>query len=459
MVDDSCDCVFLQFYIITFGHEQILILPRIFRLLESATNAADGNTGRMSVDDCTRDSTNDWLTSGDLFAGGRESPKAQALKHGSGREYIEYGNIHDSPKRKMEPGEQMERKKPKIEMESCNDSGYSTPDVSQDLAQEEDVSIITENIGDVNMLNESLDLFNESITNVDLVNEMFQKIDVDNESQLQHLPDHMKSKPNLINVNQPPPNDVVTQDDIDVQDIIAALENYEANRKVPDAKPVKETAMRKIFRGPIQNFCPTFQVLSFKPSFKPYVYEVELSDGEERSKNFYFKSGASLLKENLMVQLKTMRHVGSKICVDTFQALDLREKAVGDPRHIEEDYFKELRRTKIDPMEIVEFESPKTILDYIVLEENIVAFIESCGFSSSDFHTSDNMDTRREILYNLLRRQQRFSPKMLKILSRLLRMEKEDLESFVTETVPKISASSHDVGLEHSYCNMYQTFK
>ena len=189
------------------------------------------------------------------------------------------------------------------------------------------------------------------------------------------------------------------------------------------------------------------------------MYEVELSDGEERSKNFYFKSGASLLKENLMVQLKTMRHVGSKICVDTFKALDLKEKAVGDPRPIEEDYFKDLRRTKIDPLEIVEFESPKTILDYIVLEENIVTFIESFGVCSSDFYTSDNMDRRHEILYNLLRRQQRFSPKMLKILSRLLRMETEDLETFVTETVPKISASSHDVGLEHSYCNMYQTFK
>ena len=418
--------------------------------------------------------SNDWLTSCDLNLSFSEN-SSQAREVKPSQEYFEYDDDQNSPKRKNHDLESPDSKKIKTEF-AQNDSGYLTPDISQNesnhSAQDQTLdfrnlvnniengvddtdilnNIIMENIGEVNMLDESLGLFNDSITNVDLVNEMFQKVDEENESLMQKMPDHLKER-------QYAPKKVP---DEDFEAILASLSVSDEGRKKEKIKREKrekgkEKGLRKLFQGPFQNFTPILQVLSFKSSFKPYVFEVELSDGKEKSRNFYFKSGAERLEQNQLIKLQTVRHVGSKICVDSFEILEAKEDTMGDPQAIDENFFKRIRSTRIDPLEILQLQTPKTILDFIALEENLVSFIESRGIDVMQLCTSGSEDDKKDVIFNLCQTQKHFSSKLLQILSRLLGMNKSDIESFVSKSLLRISESSDKINLEHSYFNMYKT--
>merc|ERR1719500_745175 len=101
--------------------------------------------------------------------------------------------------------------------------------------------------------------------------------------------------------------------------------------------------LRKLFYGPFDNYSPQLQVVSIKPGFKSDVFEVELSDGIEFSNNFYFKSGASTLKNNLMIKLNQLRYIGARICVESFETIGQESSILGNPDPIEDEFFSNLR--------------------------------------------------------------------------------------------------------------------
>ena len=354
-------------------------------------------------------------------------------------EYVEYEDR--SPKKELEDQEFSENKK--IKLESRDDSGYGVSDVShqtddsfhmKNVDSGEDImgDIITENIGDVNMLDDSLNIFSDSIGNIDLVNDLFQKVE----------------KHNFHSVAPK------TVSEIEYGDILASLKNSDNRPKTNSKEKVKDGNLRKLFRGPIQNFFPAFQVISIKPSFKPYVLEVELSDGRECSDNFFFKSGAEDLKLSLVIKLKTVRYVGSKICVDSYEMVEHRDSLIGDPLPIENEFFENLRRTRIDPIDECDFTPPTTILDYISLQENFLSFMEHSKFNLEDLKEDSSFETKKEILFKLCGSSKGTLPsKSVKILSRFLQMKRSDIEAFNSRLPRAISS----VSSEHSYCNMYKT--
>ena len=232
------------------------------------------------------------------------------------------------------------------------------------------------------------------------------------------------------------------------------LKNSDNRPKTNSKEKVKDGNLRKLFRGPIQNFFPAFQVISIKPSFKPYILEVELSDGLECSDNFYFKSGAEDLKLSLVIKLKTVRYVGSKICVDSYEMVEHRDSLIGDPLPIENEFFENLRRTRIDPIDECDFTPPTTILDYISLQENFLSFMEHSKFNLEDLKEDSSIETKKEILFKLCGSSKGTLPsKSVKILSRFLQMKRSDIEAFNSRLPRAISS----VSSEHSYCNMYKT--
>ena len=371
----------------------------------------------------------DWMTSSELNFENMQSEG----------EYVEYEE--SSPKRKFSDQEFSENKRIKLEQPPTDDSGYGVSDVSQtedsfDVKNDDsgdDIlgDLITENIGEVNMLNDSLDLFNDSISNVDLVNDLFQKVESQNSQSVAPKP----------------------VSEIEYGNILASLENSEHRPEIR-RKKVKGGDLRKLFQGPIQNFSPALQVVSFKPSFKPYIFEVELSDGRETSDNFFFKSGAADLKPNLVIKLKAVRYVGSKICVDSFEIVEHRNTVIGDPQPIETEFFENLRETRIDPLDECDLTPPVTILDYISLQENLISFIENSRFNLEDLKENCSIETKKEILYKLCSSLDGKVPsKSLKILSRFLQMNKSDIEAFLFRMPRAVSS----VSVEHSYCNMYKT--
>ena len=379
--------------------------------------------------------TNDWLTNSDLDF---ESEQFQGEQRST------------SPKRKhMIDNLETEEDFSKKQKTSIDDSGYATPNNSQTETENQDLidNILTENLRDVNILDESLNLFNESISNVDLVSEMFNNVVSEGENQIQSPREEKKSI-----------KDSPKKEDSVVDQIIASLEKSQVTDDEAESGTKKQehlnTEMRQVFRGPLQNFSPVFQVLSTSTSFKSYVYQVELSDGEASSKNFYFKTGAAALEVNMMVKLKIFRHVGAKICVDNFEIIERRGDIMGDPQELDEDYYRKLREEKIKPLEMTRLDSPRTILDYVMLEENLTAFIEHRGVRVSEIFEESDPDVKRQILFSLCKTQKEFPNKIVKLLERLLKMKKEMIVETVEEALKQLENRSDNISEDHSYSSL-----
>jgi len=332
---------------------------------------------------------------------------------------------------------------------SYDDSGYTTNEDSiiegtDTLASSDMLSnIIMENIGEVNMLDDSLDLFNDSIKGIDLVNDMYQKIEDEDAS----MNDHVKVKLEVEELS-------------DEENMMANLfmgENSPGSSIEITDDPSTFSVLRKVFYGPFENFHPNLQVVSIKPGFKSDVFEVELSDGKEFSSNFYFKTGSAALKINLMIKLKQLRYIGARICVESFESVKLENSILGNPQPIEDEFFSNLRASKLEPRDIFEVSSPKTIMEYILLEENIRIFIESFGCNVELFKISTGEeDLKKEILFNLCRSQKKFSSKLLKVLSSHLNMAKPEIENFIESCKQKCGEIVASVYQDHGYCNLYK---
>ena len=360
-------------------------------------------------------------------------------------------------KRKHQDSEFYQFKKQKIDDDgllSDGDSGYSATDdsltdMSDTLNNTDELnSIISENIGEVNMLDDSLELFNDSIKEMDLVNDMYQKIQNEEASTAKLHSIHVKEQ----NVSE----------DKNIENMMKALlaSNSDTDPKIPEQKKDLEELndIRKVFYGPFDNREFKFQVVSIKPGFKSDLFEVELSDGKEFSNNFYFKTGSSALKINLMIKLKQLRYIGARICVESFESLEQESSMLGNPDPIEDEFFTTLRATKLDPVDIFDVSSPKTIIEYILLEENVRSFIESFGCNIEVFKfSSEELEVKKEIIFYLCRSNKKFSSKLLKVLSSQLNMERAEIEKFVEESRFKLQKTSNSLHQEHGYCNLYKT--
>ena len=338
-----------------------------------------------------------------------------------------------------------------------NDSGYLTNEDSRTEANDSKCNsdllsnIIMENIGEVNMLNDSLDLFNDSMRGLDLVNEMYQKV---NEGCIDTMGDHLKDKmeqPNegtheqrklsseRSNVNQ-------KTDEVSLQLNCNEVE-VEATTDYANIDLNSLNDTKKIFFGPFESYQPRLQVVSLQLAFKSDVYEVRLSDGVEMCSNFYFKTGALGLQPNLWIKLIQTRHMGAKICVDKFEILSLENSIVGKPVEVETEFFSYLRRSLVGQFEKLNLkDSPKTIMDYVCLEETMKAFIEN-----------SNLKCGKEILFRLCKYETKLPSRLLKILSKLLNMEIRLVQQCITENSLKVPSPSQ-IFSEHGYCNSFKTF-
>ena len=231
-----------------------------------------------------------------------------------------------------------------------NDSGYvtSSEDSLINVAENSvnnDVlsSIIQQNIGEVNMLDDTLALFGEGVKNMDIVNDMF---------------------------NQLGSEDVVLcNDDTLDENNDDAKEDAETSKYNPSTM----TDLRKIFYGEEVSYLLSLQVTQVKAGFKSNVLEVELSDGLESTDNFYFKTSPKSpdIRAGQRLRLTSMRCIGARICVDAFEVVEEAEAggAVEEPARIEDDFFVHLRRLRLEDKELLELMSPKSLNDYIELEE------------------------------------------------------------------------------------------
>ena len=381
--------------------------------------------------------SNNWLTNSELmFEQSDEEEESQANPGKERGERDEENMKRKSPQRHCYPSK-------KLRADEEDDSGYLTPD---DVSNNSDLlsNIIMENIGEVNMLNDSLDLFNESIQNIDLLNEMYEKVEDQDRSE---LIDHLKPK-----------TDERSKDfESLLKEALEGLHNEENQEKttVKEQEDEDMSDLRKIFHGPFQNFQPIFQVINIKESsINNKLFEVELSNGKESSRNFYFKSRASELQINQKIKLKQLRYVGSRICVETFQVLDL-PPCDEKPTLIEESFFRKIRSAKVESFELCEVETPKTIMEYICLEENLKTFMERNGF-----YPEDQMEKSKklEILFKLCQAKVNLSSKILKLLSKFLKIEKEEIEKFFIEYLSKIENSPQMLKQDHCYVSMYDCF-
>ena len=410
---------------------------------------------------------NNWLTSTELLFEENDlrnrnvvcKPEPQFFNHASGDVGIEMIEIDietsmdvRNGKRKSYYSEESPPKKSKNAFNDdlpYDDSGYSTNEDSMlegsSFSTSDSLSnMIYENLGKVNMLNESLDLFNDSVKDMDLVNDMYQKIENEDAS----MNAHVKVK-------------IETSELSEEESMMKALTFHEPSKQSLESSepedPNKFNDLRKLFYGPFDNFQPLLQVVSIKPGFKSDVFEVELSDGTEFSNNFYFKTGASALKNNLMIKLKQLRYIGARICVESFEIIRQESSILGNPDPIEDQFFTDLRSSKIEPSDLFEISSPKTIVEYILLEENVRTFIESfgCNIDLFKFATGEE-DVKKEILFSMCKSGKKFQSKLLKILSSFLSMSRQDIEQYVQSCKTKLGGSS--VYLDHGYCNLAAVF-
>ena len=156
----------------------------------------------------------------------------------------------------------------------------------------------------------------------------------------------------------------------------------------------------------------------------------------------------------MMVKLKIFRHVGAKICVDNFEIIERRSDIMGDPQELDEDYYRKLREEKIKPLEMTRLDSPRTILDYVMLEENLTAFIEHRGVRVSEIFEESDPDVKRQILFSLCKTQKEFPNKIVKLLERLLKMKKEMIVETVEEALEQLEKRSDNISEDHSYSSL-----
>ena len=346
-------------------------------------------------------------------------PNASPLSHFShpANELVPTRGEENEHSRKRSPSDletdRLVTKKIKVEEEvedDKDDSGYLTNlDASSlNLGEASFNNMIKENVGEVNMLDDTLGLLD--LTNLDMVDNMFDQ-----------LPEER------------------THDDMDTDG------DDEARVKTEVKEEEELSDLRKLFyeREVSQDF--SVSVVDVKPGFKKNILEVELSDGVETSTNFFFKivPDSEELRSGQRVRLTSMGCIGARICVNGFEILgpSSDQGDLGTLPSIEEEFYLKLRRRRLEERNLFAIPAPKSLNDYIELEESVLHFIAGHGGKSSPLKT----------LFALSSSSAPLSPRLAKLLATHLGMARVEVESYLEKRQPKpIVALLHD----HDYCDL-----
>ena len=302
-------------------------------------------------------------------------------------------------------------KKIKVEEEvedEKDDSGYLTNlDASSlNIGEASFNNMIKENVGEVNMLDDTLGLLD--LSNMDIVDNMFDQ-----------LPEER------------------THYDMDMDG------DDEAKVKT-EVKEEEMSDLRKLFyeKGFSRGF--SVSVVNVKPGFKKNILEVELSDGFETSTNFFFKivPDSEELIRGLRVRLTSVRCIGARICVDAFDILGPCDQAhLEKMPSIEDEFYVKLRSGSMEDRNLFDIPTPKSLNDYIELEEAVLHFIAGHGGKGSPLKT----------LFSLSSSLAPLSPRLAKLLATHLGMARAEVESYLEKRQPQpLVALLHD----HHYCDL-----
>ena len=313
-------------------------------------------------------------------------------------------------------------KKTKVEndvvTEEKDDSGYLTNlDASSlNLGEASFNNMIKDNVGEVNMLDDTLGLLD--LSSNDIVDNMYDQL--------------LEAKTSDV------------EDGMDLDD------------EVKVKKEVKEeelSDLRKLFYGNDVSPGYSLVVVGVRNGFNNKVREVELTDGFEVSSNFFFKIGPSLgeeLTKGLRLSLTSIYIVGARICVNTYDIVGRGEQVdLGMVLTIEEEFYTKLRRQTLEDRNLFDLAQPKSLNDYIELEQSVLLFIASHGGKTNPrrilFSLSISSSKREEKESPLL------APKLAKLLAAHLEMSKNEVESFFEKRHPPIIV---DLVHDHSYCEL-----
>ena len=303
-----------------------------------------------------------------------------------------------------------------VEEDEKDDSGYLTNfDASSlNLGEASFNNMIKENVGEVNMLDDTLGLLD--LSSMDIVDNMFDQ-----------LPEERKS----------------TYDDME-------MDRGDGTKVKIEVKEEEMSDLRKLFheKGVSPDF--SLSVMNVKQGFKKNILEVELSDGFEVSSNFFFKvvpDGQEELTRGLRVRMTSMRSIGARICVDAFDIVGRCDQGdLGAMPNIEEEFYVKLRRWRLEDCNLFDIPTPKSLNDYIELEETVLNYIAGHGGKKSPLKT----------LFSLSTSQATLSPRLAKLLATHLEMSRAEVESYLDleKRQPQpVVALLHD----HDYCDLAST--
>ena len=304
-------------------------------------------------------------------------------------------------------------KKIKVEEEEVedekDDSGYLTNlDASSlNLGEASFNNMIKENVGEVNMLDDSLGLLD--LSNIDIVDNMFDQ-----------LPEER------------------THDDMDTDG------DDKGKVKIEMKEEVMGDLRKLFFERGVTGRGLSVSVVNVKQGFKKNILEVELSDGLETSANFFFKilPDSEELTRGLRVRLTSMGCIGARICVDAFEILGKCDQSdLGSLPSIEDDFYVKLRSGTLEDRHLFDIPAPKSLNDYIELEEAVLHYIAGHGGKVSPLKTLFSLSTSSAPL----------SSRLAKLLATHLGMSRAEVEAYLEKRQPQpVVALLHD----HDYCDL-----
>merc|ERR1719319_80522 len=134
-----------------------------------------------------------------------------------------------------------------------------------------------------------------------------------------------------------------------------------------------------------------------------------------------------------------MKTIGARICVDAYEIIgEVEETALDNTVRVEEDFFIKLRRVRMEDSDLFELSCPRSLTDYIELEEAVRDFVASLG----------GPGRMRAALAALARRGGQFTPRLVKVGGLERGAVEEALEE--VQDVPGLAA----VMADHDYCSL-----
>ena len=256
-----------------------------------------------------------------------------------------------------------------------------------------------------------------------------------------------------LNLSDPGQQDQEQKEDADITDLMDLMqsnrkeqpEEVSVEKREEDIKAL--SSLRKIFLSNDEESGSTstdLTVIGVEQAFKKNVFEVELSDGVESSHNFFFKMapGSHELTRGHIIRLTSLRHIGARICVDAFEKVGKHENSDFDTAvPVEESFLEKLRRVRLDQKDLFELAMPKSLNDFVELEELVLHYISCHGGKSNPMKT----------LLTLSRSQQTLSSRLVKLLAKHLGMERTEVEAHIDQKrrQPALLNLLHD----HDYCH------